>query len=56
MSIYSVDFHHDAHRNAGCGDQHVYTAIQQLGKTQSVVLKAAHGKSYDTQSVLLIKS
>ena len=31
MPIYAADFHHDAHRNAGCGDRHVQT----VGRSRS---------------------
>ena len=38
MPIYSVDFHHDAHRNAGCGDQHIHTVGRSRSCTWEVVL------------------
>ena len=38
MPIYSVDFIHAAHRNAGCGDQHVHTVGRSQSFTWEVVI------------------
>ena len=38
MPIYSIVFHHDSHRNAGCGDQHVHTVGRSRSCTWEVFL------------------
>ena len=37
MPIYSIVFHHEAHRNAGCGDQHVHTVDRPRGSGGRIV-------------------